>query len=69
MAIVNCAAIECKHNKYTVCGAERIDLNESRVHTVHNGVEQFWRCKQFELSDEAKQIQAEYAKFLGVKKR
>ena len=54
MPTVYCAAIECKHNKNNKCKAKALTLNESHVHTIHQGFKQFWTCKQFEESEEAK---------------
>ena len=64
MAVVWCAVVECKHNKGNKCKAREITLNESRLHTLWNGVEQVWRCKQFEMSDEAKRMEALVEEFM-----
>ena len=66
MATVYCAAIECKHNKGNRCKARKIRLSEGHVHTVWNGVEQVWRCKEFEMSYEAKRMEAEIMKIMGA---
>ena len=64
MPIVYCAAIECKHHDdNNRCRAKTINLSEALLHTVWNGVQQVWKCKQFELSDEAKRIRAELEKY------
>jgi hypothetical protein len=57
MPTVYCAAVECKHHcKNNKCKAKAVTLNESWVHTVHQGFKQFWVCKQFEESEQAKEI-------------
>lgn len=65
MPTVYCAAIECKHNKDNKCKAKSICLSEGLVHTVWNGVEQIWRCKEFEMSEDAKRMQEELAQIMG----
>jgi hypothetical protein len=48
MPTVYCPAVECKHHcKNNKCKAKAVTLNESWVHTVHQGFKQFWVCKQF----------------------
>lgn len=65
MPVVKCAAIECKYNKNSVCKAEKISLSSGRVHTVWNGVEDVWRCRRFELSEDAKRVKELLAKIIG----
>ena len=65
MPTVYCASIECKRNNKNKCTAKVLTLNESHLHTVWNGVEQVWRCKQFEMSEEAKRMKAEMEWLIG----
>ena len=56
---VYCGAIECKYNgKRNQCTAPKIELSSHSVMTAWDGRQEFWKCKGFELSDEAKAIQA-----------
>lgn len=65
MPIVKCAAIECKHNKNSVCTAKKISLSHGLMHTVRQGRQHVWRCGRYELSDEAKRAQELLAKITG----
>lgn len=56
MARVYCAAIECANNKNNRCTAAEINLSEGHIHTVHQGLKQVWECKNYNMSDQAKQI-------------
>ena len=55
---LRCAAIDCKYNtdKYR-CSAQNVVLSEFYVMTVHEGYQHFWRCKQYEQSERAKEIE------------
>lgn len=54
---IHCAKIECKYNSdRNVCTAKSIELSDHDVLTHWEGRQNFQRCKQFELSDEAKEI-------------
>ena len=65
MATVYCASIECKYHDGNKCTAKKIALSAGSVHTVWNGIEDIWYCKQFELSDKAKCMQAEIKRLIG----
>ena len=52
---VYCAATDCKHNSKTGrCTAKRVTLSWHSVNTVWQGRQEFWKCKQFEQSYDAK---------------
>ena len=56
---VYCAAVDCKYNSDTNrCTAKSISLYSHSVMTVWEGRQEFWRCKNYELSDEAKRLSA-----------
>ena len=57
MTHVECAAIDCKYNNDCVCTKKEINLSNHQMHTVHEGVQNLWRCKCFEKSEEAKNIE------------
>lgn len=54
MAKVWCAQIECEHNKGNRCRATEINLSVGNLHTIHQGFEQVWYCRSYQMSDEAK---------------
>lgn len=55
---LRCTAIDCKYNgtRYR-CTAKNVLLSESYVMTMHEGHQHFWRCKQYEQSERAKEIE------------
>lgn len=57
MTKVWCASIECEHNKKNTCRAKEINLAVGRVHTTHNGVVDAWKCRTFEMSQIAKEME------------
>ena len=55
---LRCAAIDCKYNGDGYkCSAKRVTLSDSYILTVHEGHQHFWRCKQYEQSEQAKGIE------------
>lgn len=55
---LRCAAIDCKYNDDGYkCSAKRVTLSDSYIMTVHEGHQHFWRCKQYEQSERAKEIE------------
>ena len=69
MTKVLCAAIDCKYNRYydtdgSVCKKEEINLSNHQMHTVHEGIQNLWRCKCYEKSDEAKRIEQMWKELL-----
>lgn len=64
MTKVSCAAIECKYNNDCVCSKKEINLSNHQMHTVYEGVQNLWRCKQFEKSDEARRIEKMWKELL-----
>ena len=67
MAIVYCAAVDCKHrNENNRCTLKKICLNEGRVHTKHQGFKQVWECKNYEQSERSKEIEEMVKWLMGV---
>ena len=62
--IVYCPCADCKHNNEMQCEAVEITLSSHSVMTVWEGRQDFWKCKAFEQSDEAKAMIEELKKFL-----
>lgn len=56
MSKVICAAVECKYNKNSICKAKEINLSAGNIATVHEGRQDIWRCKMYELSDFSKEV-------------
>ena len=66
---VFCPSIECKHNgKRNNCTLERIELSWHSVMTVWDGRQEFWRCKNYEQSDYAKEILDQVKLYMEGKK-
>lgn len=61
---VECATIECKYNHDCVCTKKSINLSNHLIHTMYEGVQGFWRCKDFEKSEEAKRIEQMWKELL-----
>ena len=49
-----CAAIDCKHNKYNQCAAGEINLTDSYVHTLNDGLQHYNTCRNYEPCTEMK---------------
>ena len=64
MTKVSCAAIECKYNNDCVCTKKEINLSNHLIHTTYEGVKDFWLCKCFEKSEEAKRIEQMWKELL-----
>ena len=64
MAKVWCAAGMCKWNDDNRCRAKEINLSEGHLHTVHQGFKQVWTCRAFEMSENAKRLQAQFEEIL-----
>ena len=58
MVSVTCPCIECKYNgaRYK-CKAKNIKLTFRNMATVNEGRVNMWVCNQYELSDEAKEME------------
>lgn len=63
---VICAAVDCEHidDEAHCCRLKRIVLSEHYMHTVNEGLQHFWRCKQYEQSAESKRLEEEFKKLL-----
>lgn len=52
-----CAAVDCKHNsENNRCKLDKVTLSDHYIHTVNEGLQHFWRCKQYEESEESKHL-------------
>lgn len=64
MTKVSCATIDCKYNNDCVCAKKEINLSDHLIHTMYEGVQNFWRCKCYEKSEEAKRIEQMWKELL-----
>ena len=60
-----CSTLECVHNKNSQCTARRVYFSDGRVHTIHNGYMQYWRCGNYEQSERSKVFESEIKKFFA----
>lgn len=68
MTVIKCGSVDCKHNDDSnICQKSNIALSDCYYHTVNDGLQHFWRCRQYEKSDRAKQIEKQMKEFLGGK--
>lgn len=53
-----CGASDCIYNNNrNRCTAKEVSLNDLSVMTLWEGRQHLWRCKQYEMSEEAKKIE------------
>ena len=65
MTVLTCGALDCKHNGNKCrCDLNKVTMNEAYYHTVYEGLQHFWRCKQYEKSDEAKALEEQLKRFM-----
>lgn len=71
MSKITCAAIDCEHiDDYNCCRLKEISLSEHYIHTVHEGLQHFWRCKMYEKSEQTKRLERMFMECLrkdGIK--
>lgn len=66
MTKIYCADSSCKFlNGYGVCTAKTVTLGWSSVMTKYDGLHEFNRCKKYEKSDRAKELEKYYYKILN----
>ena len=59
-----CATSECKYNDdHNQCTAHEVYLNDLSIMTVWEGRQHLWKCRQFEMSDDAKRICEEFERY------
>ena len=64
MSKVICPCVECIHNgNHYVCKANKIEFTYRNMATVNEGRVDMWICKQYELSEYAKKIEAKFKNF------
>ena len=51
MSKVFCASIDCEYNHGNRCTAEKINLSDGHIHTVHQGVKHIHECKTYKKSE------------------
>jgi len=62
---VCCAAFDCKYNNDKCrCTAQTLNLSSHSIMTVWEGRQDFLKCKNYEISDEAKRIMEQTRQFM-----
>lgn len=62
---VYCAMTECKYNNdKTLCTADIIGLSYHSVMTYHDGRQEFLKCQQYEMSEDAKKLAEQIKKIM-----
>lgn len=57
MTKIICANASCKYNNdKNVCTAKKISMSWQSVMTLHEGQQEYLKCKQYEMDDEYKRI-------------
>lgn len=71
MPNIKCAAVECKYNSEdNYCTAdETVILTAHSVMTVWNGRQDFWKCKNFAVSDEYREIEEKFEEWVKKHER
>ena len=66
MPKVKCASLDCKYNNDSnMCTYKgTLLMAESYIHTVHEGFQHFHRCKMFEKSERAQQLEDQFLAFM-----
>ena len=65
--IVHCPCAECKYNgKNNKCKAKSITLSAHSVSTLWEGHQDYWKCKSYESSKRAREIQELYDEAVSV---
>lgn len=70
MPRIKCASVDCKWNSDTnMCTYGRTGhtllMSDHYVTTVYDGRQHFHRCKAFEKSERAKELESEFQKYLN----
>lgn len=66
MPKVICASLECKYNgKGYQCTAKKITMSEHYMLTVNEGRQHFWRCKQYEKSEDMERFEEQFKRMMG----
>lgn len=67
MPRIKCATVECKYNnEASHCTYKgELLLNDCFVSTVHDGRQHYHRCKMYEKSEWAQELEDNFIKFMG----
>ena len=68
MTKVLCAASECKHNNDNRCTLKKLSLSWCSIVTLHDGRQEFFKCKQYEMSEESQKLLEQIEKFFNYSK-
>lgn len=56
MPKVICPNIECENYSERGCKSKTVHLSETHCHTVNMGFQQFWKCKEYKVTENWKEI-------------
>lgn len=65
MTKIKCPSGECVHNLDNVCQAKSISLSWCSIMTKWEGRQEYWKCKDYEVSDEYKEAARQFKIVLG----
>ena len=66
MPKLKCASWDCVWNDTeNQCRAKEVSLNDLSIMTLWEGRQHLWRCKQYEMSEEAKKIEKVMKEVIG----
>lgn len=69
MPKVVCAYTECKYNNEKHrCTAKEIAMSWHSVMTVHDGRQEFLKCKNFAMDDESRELAEKIMEFMLAKR-
>lgn len=57
MTKIICANSLCKYNNKDVCTAKTAEMSWHSVMTVHDGRQEFLKCKTYEMDERSKEIE------------
>ena len=66
MGIIYCGSYDCIHCNpdNNICDADEVFLNTANIMTAWEGRQDFWRCKQYEISEKTRRLYEQFEKFL-----
>ena len=64
MTKIVCACTECKYNNdRNRCTAKDVEMSWHSVMTVHDGRQEFLKCKTYEMDERSKEIENQFMNF------
>jgi len=60
MAVVKCGSPDCEHCESGFCQKSNISLLDHYFETKYDGVQHFWKCRQYRKTSKAAQAEKEF---------